>query len=64
MLLDRFYDLTSGSLSLEEKDIKSLNLPLVRSHLGIVSQVRHSSVYKKRLIMTWSKGHLTKNILL
>jgi ABC-type multidrug transport system fused ATPase/permease subunit len=40
MLLDRFYDLTSGSLSLEEKDIKSLNLPLVRSHLGIVSQVR------------------------
>jgi ABC-type multidrug transport system fused ATPase/permease subunit len=41
MLLDRFYDLTSGSLSLEEKDIKSLNLPLVRSHLGIVSQVRH-----------------------
>ena len=37
-LIQRFYDLDSGSLTLEGKDIRSLNLPLVRSNLGIVSQ--------------------------
>jgi len=40
-VLCRFYDLTSGSLTLEQQDIKGLNLPLVRSHLGIVSQVTY-----------------------
>ena len=35
----RFYDLNSGELTVEGKDIRSLNLPLVRSALGIVSQV-------------------------
>ena len=37
-LIQRFYDLDSGSLNLEGKDIRNLNLPLVRSNLGIVSQ--------------------------
>ena len=37
-LIQRFYDLDGGSLNLEGKDIRSLNLPLVRSNLGIVSQ--------------------------
>ena len=37
-LIQRFYDLDGGSLTLEGKDIRSLNLPLVRSNLGIVSQ--------------------------
>ena len=37
-LIQRFYDLDSGSLSLEGKDIRNLNLPQVRSNLGIVSQ--------------------------
>ena len=37
-LIQRFYDLESGSLSLEECDIKNLNLPFVRSKLAMVSQ--------------------------
>ena len=35
----RFYDLKSGELNIEGKDIKQLNLPFVRTSLGIVSQV-------------------------
>merc|ERR1719325_553111 len=37
-LIQRFYDLDSGSLNLEQNDIRGLNLPFVRSKLGIVSQ--------------------------
>merc|ERR1712045_838307 len=37
-LIQRFYDLDQGSLELEENNIQSLNLPYVRSKLGIVSQ--------------------------
>ena len=37
-LIQRFYDLDNGSLNLEQNDIRNLNLPFVRSKLGIVSQ--------------------------
>jgi len=37
-LIQRFYDLDSGSLNVESHDIKQLNLPFVRSKIGIVSQ--------------------------
>ena len=37
-LIQRFYDLDEGSLNLENQDIKQLNLPHVRSKIGIVSQ--------------------------
>ena len=37
-LIQRFYDVGKGSLTLENQDIKNLNLPHVRSQLGIVSQ--------------------------
>merc|ERR1712032_870282 len=37
-LIQRFYDLDGGSLELEENNIQSLNLPYVRSKMGIVSQ--------------------------
>ena len=37
-MLQRFYDLDDGSLSLDNNDIRNLNLPFVRSKLGIVSQ--------------------------
>ena len=37
-LIQRFYDLNHGSIELEENNIESLNLPYVRSKLGIVSQ--------------------------
>ena len=37
-LIQRFYDLDEGSLNIEEKDIKQLNVPFVRSKIGIVSQ--------------------------
>ena len=37
-LIQRFYDLDQGSLELEGSNIEALNLPYVRSKLGIVSQ--------------------------
>merc|ERR1712083_1202667 len=37
-LIQRLYDLESGDLNMENNNIKSLNLPYVRSKLGIVSQ--------------------------
>jgi len=37
-LIQRFYDLDEGALNLENQDIKQLNLPHVRSKIGIVSQ--------------------------
>ena len=37
-LIQRLYDLDSGSLSLEGQNIQGLNVPFVRSKLGIVSQ--------------------------
>merc|ERR1711892_173759 len=37
-LIQRLYDLSSGSIEMENQNIESLNLPFVRSKLGIVSQ--------------------------
>merc|ERR1712128_108138 len=37
-LIQRLYDLASGSIEMENQNIESLNLPFVRSKLGIVSQ--------------------------
>merc|ERR1712062_813869 len=37
-LIQRLYDVASGSIELENQNIESLNLPFVRSKLGIVSQ--------------------------
>jgi len=37
-LIQRFYDLSSGSLELEDQNIEGLNVPFVRSKMGIVSQ--------------------------
>jgi len=37
-LLQRFYDLDSGSLAMEGQDTQGLNIPSVRANLGIVSQ--------------------------
>merc|ERR1719400_2079304 len=37
-LIQRFYDLNDGSLELEGNNVQALNLPYVRSKLGIVAQ--------------------------
>jgi len=37
-LIQRFYDLDKGSLRIEGQDIQQLNVPFVRSKIGIVSQ--------------------------
>ena len=37
-MIQRFYDLDAGSMNFEGNDIRNLNLPFVRSKLGIVSQ--------------------------
>jgi len=37
-LIQRFYDVDSGSVEVEGQDIQSLNVPQLRSGLGIVSQ--------------------------
>ena len=37
-MIQRFYDLDEGQLTVDTHDIRNLNLPFVRSNLGIVSQ--------------------------
>ena len=37
-LIQRLYDLESGDLNIEKNNIKALNLPWIRSKLGLVSQ--------------------------
>ena len=37
-LIQRLYDVENGSIMVEEQDIRNLNLPSVRSKLGLVSQ--------------------------
>ncbi|CAF5128687.1 unnamed protein product, partial [Rotaria sp. Silwood1] len=37
-LLERFYDVTSGQLLLDDVNIRQLNIHWVRSRLGLVSQ--------------------------
>lgn len=37
-LLERFYDPTSGSISVDNKDIRNIKLSTLRSQMGIVSQ--------------------------
>ncbi|XP_065051580.1 ATP-dependent translocase ABCB1-like isoform X2 [Rhopilema esculentum] len=37
-LIERFYDVASGSIKLDGADVRSLNIAWLRSHLGIVSQ--------------------------
>jgi ATP-binding cassette subfamily B (MDR/TAP) protein 1 len=38
-LIQRFYNLEAGSLELEGHNVESLNVPYLRSKIGIVSQV-------------------------
>ncbi|KAJ7121945.1 hypothetical protein O6H91_Y563500 [Diphasiastrum complanatum] len=55
-LLERFYDPIAGSVMLDGKDIRSLNLRWLRSHLGLVQQepvlfsttIRENIIYAKR----------------
>ncbi|KAK6165545.1 hypothetical protein SNE40_022454 [Patella caerulea] len=37
-LLQRFYDVVDGSISIDDKDIKEYNIKWLRQHIGIVSQ--------------------------
>lgn len=37
-LVPRFYDVESGSVAVDEHDVKDLNLQSLRSHIGIVTQ--------------------------
>lgn len=37
-LLQRFYDIQSGSISVDGNDITSLDLPWLRQHIGYVQQ--------------------------
>ena len=38
-LITRFYEFQKGSISIDGNDIRSLNLPALRHHIGLVSQV-------------------------
>jgi ATP-binding cassette subfamily B (MDR/TAP) protein 1 len=37
-LIERFYDIEDGSITLDGKPLKSLNLKSMRSHIGYVGQ--------------------------
>ena len=39
-LLERFYDPTSGSVSLDGADLRTLNLKWLRQQMGLVSQAQ------------------------
>lgn len=54
-LLERFYEPTSGSVMVDDIDIRAINLPHLRSHIGLVTQepvlfdcsIRHNIAYGK-----------------
>jgi ATP-binding cassette subfamily B (MDR/TAP) protein 1 len=37
-LIERFYDLTAGSITLDGNELKDLNVTWLRQHIGLVSQ--------------------------
>ncbi|MDB5438674.1 MAG: transporter related [Caulobacteraceae bacterium] len=37
-LIPRFYDVTAGSITLDGRDLRDLDLPSLRSHIGLVTQ--------------------------
>merc|ERR1712048_583084 len=59
-LMQRFYDLNSGVLSLDNHDIQALNVPWVRSKLSIVSQ--EPVLFNRTLAENISYGDNTKDI--
>lgn len=44
-LLERFYDVDSGEVLLDNVPIKTMNIKWLRSQLGLVSQVSHLPRY-------------------
>lgn len=54
-LLERFYDPSFGSIMVDDIDIRTINLPHLRSHIGLVTQepvlfdcsIRHNIAYGK-----------------
>merc|ERR1711997_840798 len=59
-LIQRFYDLNSGMITLENHDIQALNVPWVRSKLSIVSQ--EPVLFNRTLAENISYGDNTKDI--
>ncbi|XP_034242655.1 ATP-dependent translocase ABCB1-like isoform X2 [Thrips palmi] len=59
-LLERFYDPSSGSVMVDDIDIRTINLPHLRSHIGLVTQepvlfdcsIRHNIAYGKAFTLT------------
>ena len=58
--MQRFYDLNSGMLTLDNHDIQALNVPWVRSKLSIVSQ--EPVLFNRTLAENISYGDNTKDI--
>ena len=59
-MIQRFYDFDSGSLKYDNNDIRNLNLPLVRSNLGIVSQ--EPVLFNKTIAENIQYGDNTRDI--
>lgn len=59
-LLQRFYDLNDGDITLENHDINALNVPWVRSKLSIVSQ--EPVLFNRTLAENISYGDNTKDV--
>jgi len=59
-LIQRFYDLDNGTLTLEDNDINALNVPWVRSKLSIVSQ--EPTLFNRTLAENIAYGDNSKEI--
>lgn len=58
-LLPRFYDVSSGSICIDGKDLRSLNLPDLRKAIGVVSQhpvLFHDTIYNNILLSAKEVG--------
>ncbi|XP_015524858.1 ATP-dependent translocase ABCB1 [Neodiprion lecontei] len=61
-LLERFYDPNIGSVELDNKDISSVTLDSLRSHLGIVSQ--EPSLFARTIAENIAYGDNSRNVLM
>ena len=59
-LIQRFYDLNIGAVNVDDYNIQSLNVPLMRSKLGIVTQ--EPVLFNRTIAENIKYGDITRNV--
>ena len=64
-LIERFYDLTGGSVLLDDRDIKDLDVNWLRDQIGLVSQepILFNLSIRENIIYGWENPSITVSIL-